>query len=156
MLNALKRTNVTGLLLLVIMAMVCCVAVQPESQAQINPYGPNATSDLKCIDAVYKTATTADVIPAVTGKRFRIIGLFVRSTSSTANNVYFSEEDNADTMFGTNSTDIETLDQLGISGKAGWVNNGVWRETEAAGKALQITLSAAEEVAVMCSYVECN
>lgn len=153
MTDRIKHTNVTGLLLLAMMAMVCWAAVQPQGQAQPQ-YGPNVTSELKCIDAVYKVAETADVIPAAAGKRFRILALFVRSNSSTANNVYFSEQDNADTMFGTNSTDVETLDQVAISGKIGWVNNGMWRETEVAGKALQITLSQAQRVSVMCLYVE--
>jgi preprotein translocase subunit YajC len=148
-----KQNNVIGLLLLVIMAMVCWVAVQPQSQAQPQ-YGPNVTSELKCVDAVYKTVGISNVIPATAGKRFRILALFVRSNSSTANNVYFVEQDNADTMFGTNSTDVETLDQVAISGKIGWVNNSMWRDTEVAGKALQISLSQAERVSVMCLYVE--
>jgi hypothetical protein len=156
MLNALKRTNVTGLLLLVIMAMVCWVAVQPESQAQLQ-YGPNVISDLKRFDVCAKTAATHDLITGVDGKRFRIVSLFARSLSSTANNVYFGEEGVSATVFGTNSTDVEALDALGISGKAGWVappNDGGWYETETAGTDFEVTLSAAQAVAVVGTYVE--
>jgi hypothetical protein len=156
MTDRIKRTNVNGLLLLVIMAMACWVAVQPESQAQLQ-YGPNVISDLKRFDVVVKTATTHDIITGVDGKRFRIISLFVRSNSSTANNIYFAEEGNTDTAFGTNSTDVETLDQLSISGKAGWVappNDGGWYETETAGTDFEITLSAAQAVSVVGTYVE--
>lgn len=157
MTNRVKRTNVTGLLLLVIMAMVCWVAVQPKSQAL--QYGPNVISDLKRFDVCAKTAATHDLITGVDGKRFRIVSLFVRSLSTTANNVYFGEEGVSATVFGTNSTDVEALDALGISGKAGWVappNDGGWYETSTAGTDFEITLSADQAVSVVGTYVEIN
>jgi hypothetical protein len=120
-------------------------------------YGANVISELKRFDMVFKTAATHALITGVAAKRFRIISLFARSLSSTVNNIYFSEEDNSDTVFGTNATDVEALDQVGVSGKSGWVappNDGGWYETKTAGTDFQITLSAAQAVAAVGTYVE--
>jgi hypothetical protein len=152
----MKRTKAiavfASLLILFIIGWLC-VPPAEQAEAQINPYGPNVTSDIKGFDIVVKTAATHDVIAGVDGKRFRILSMFVRSNSSTANNIYFAEEGGSDTMYGTNSTDVETLDQLGINGKAGWETN-VWRETTTAGADFEITLSEAQPVAVVGTYVE--
>jgi hypothetical protein len=154
----MKRTKaIAAFALLLILFLIGWLCVPPVSDVNAQGYGPNATSDLKRFDKVVKTATTHDLIEGVDGKRFRVVSLFVRSLSGTANNIYFAEEDNTDTVFGTNSTDVETLDQLGISGKAGWVappNEGGWYETEVAGKDFEVTLSQAQGVSIIGTYVE--
>jgi len=156
MVDRIKRTNVTGIMLLVIMAMVCWVAVQPtqQSQAQQN-YGPNVTSELLYFDHALSTAGTHDLIPGVAGKKFRILSLFVRSNSNTANNIYFGEEGVSADAYGTNSTDYETLDADCIDGKAGWQADQ-WHETTTAGTDFEITLSESQKVGIMGRYVEIN
>jgi hypothetical protein len=142
---------------LLTIALVAWLFVPPAEPTQAQGYGPSVTSDLKRFDMVVKTAGTHDLIAGVSGKKFRIVSLFVRSNSSTANNIYFSEEGVASTVFGTNSTDTETLDAIGISGKAGWSVGGVpLYETSTAGTDFEITLSGATAVSVVGTYVEVN
>ena len=150
----MKRATLLLAVLLVAFAWLNLSPVATEAQS---PYGPSVTSELKQIDVVVKTAATHTIVTGVTGKKIRIVNLFVRSLSTTANNIYFNEESDTDTFLGTNSTDVEPLDGVGISGKAGWVvNTGVWRTTETAGRGVQVTLSAAQPVAIVGSYVLCN
>lgn len=114
-------------------------------------------SDVKRIDTVIKTAATHTLITGVANKRLRILSLFVRSLSSIANTIYFKEEDGSATCFGTNSVDVETLDQVGISGKSGWLpppNPDGWFETTTVGKGFQAVLSVAQPVAIVGTYVE--
>ena len=156
MVDRIKRTNVTGLMLLIIMAMVCWVAGQPTQPIQAQQdYGPNVTSELLYFDHALNSAGTHDLITGVDGKKFRILSVFVRSNSTTANNIYFGEEGVSDDVYGTNSTNYETLDAVGISGKAGWQADQ-WHETTTAGTDFEITLSAAQKIGVMGTYVEIN
>lgn len=153
----MKRYRLMAALLTI--ALVAWLFVPPAEPTQAQGYGPSVTSDLKRFDMVVKTAATHDLIAGVSGKKFRIVSLFVRSNSSTANNIYFSEEGVASTVFGTNSTDVEALDALGIAGKSGWVaptNDGGWYQTSTAGTDFEITLSGATAVSVVGTYVEVN
>jgi hypothetical protein len=123
----------------------------------MSDYGPGVVSDLKFIDGVYKTAATHTLITGVANRRFRLISLFVRSSAPTANNVYFKEEGGTATFLGTNSTDVEAFDALGIAGKSGWVmpeTKRGWKETPTNGKGFQMVLSAATAIAVIGTYVE--
>jgi len=156
MVERIKRTNVAGLLLLVVMALVCWAAVQPAQPIQAQQdYGPDVTSELLYFDHALSSAGTHDLIPGVAGKKFRILSLFVRSNSTTANNIYFGEEGVSDDVYGTNSTNYETLDADGEDGKAGW-HADQWHETTTAGTDFEITLSESQKVGVMGRYVEIN
>lgn len=120
----------------------------------MNDYGPGVVSDLKFVDVNAKTAATHTLIAGLANHRIRIISMFARSLSSTANNVYFKEEDGTATFLGTNSTDVEAFDASGISGKAGWVvPPGQWKETTTPGKGVQAVLSGATSMAFVGSYV---
>jgi len=145
---------ILAILAVVLVAWLSIPLIPRDVNAQ--PIGGEVISDIKAIDEVFKTAATHDVVAGTAGQRIRILSLFVRSLSSTANNIYFSEEGVADTVMGTNSTDVETLDQLGISGKAGWVFDGGERvyQTSTTGTDFEITLSEAQAVAVVGTYVE--
>ena len=136
--------------------LVAWLFIPPATDVNAQPIGSEVISDIKAIDEVFKTAATHDVVAGTAGQRIRILSLSVRSLSSTANNIYFSEEGVADTVLGTNSTDVETLDQLGISGKAGWMFDGGARvyQTSTTGTDFEITLSGATAVAVVGTYVE--
>lgn len=146
-----------AILLMMCVALVCVLWMNlspATSEAQSS--NPSEWSNVKRFDEVFKTAATHDIIAGVDNRRFRILWIFVRSKSSTANTIYFSEEGVSDTVLGTNSTDVETLDELGISGKAGWsvdYPGGVY-ETTTEGTAFQITLSEAQDVSVVGAYVE--
>ena len=148
--------------LIVTLLVLCAVGwlcVPTPERVEAQSYGPNATTDLKRFDVVVKTTATHDVIAGVAGKKLRIVSLFVRSLSSTANNIYFGEEGVTGNVFGTNSTDAEALDAIGISGKAGWVaptNEGGWYQTTTAGTDFEVTLSGDTAVSVVGTYVEVN
>lgn len=148
-----------ALTILAITALVAAALLNlPIQKSVAQPdWGPNVASELKRFDEVYKTASTHTIITGASGKKIRIISLFVRSLSSTAVNVYFKEQDGSSTMFGTNATDTEALDAISISGKAGWmanVNEGGWAETSTAGKGVQMVLDGAQPVSVVGTYVE--
>lgn len=102
---------------------------------------PLATPVKKAI-ANPSTATTTELVAAVTNKKYRVVGLAV--ITSAANNINLE----------SGTTDISAVWPLGTNG--GLVlpyNEHGWAETNA-GEALQITTSAATACGVHVLYVE--
>mgnify|MGYP001021939693 CR=1 FL=1 len=95
------------------------------------------------------------LIAAVVGKKFRLRSLAFLATSGTAVTVYLSTT--TDTGVLGDSTDKLTFDLDGGGGPAGLVlphNPDGWLQTSTANEALTATLSAAEEVWILGTYIE--
>lgn len=95
------------------------------------------------------------LIAAVVGKKFRLRSLAFLATSGTAVTVYLSTT--TDTGVLGDSTDKLTFDLDGGGGPAGLVlphNPDGWLQTSTANEALTATLSAAEEVWIIGTYIE--
>ncbi len=95
------------------------------------------------------------LISAVVGKKFRLRSLAFLATSATAVTVYLSTT--TDTGVLGDSTDKLTFDLDGGGGPAGLVlphNPDGWLQTSTANEALTATLSAADEVWIIGTYIE--
>lgn len=95
------------------------------------------------------------LISAVVGKKFRLRSLAFLATSATAVTVYLSTT--TDTGVLGDATDKLAFDLDGGGGPAGLVlphNPDGWLQTSTANEALTATLSAAEEVWVIGTYIE--
>ncbi|MFA5379331.1 MAG: hypothetical protein WC455_26480 [Dehalococcoidia bacterium] len=159
MIDRIKRTNVTGLLLLVIMAMACWAAVQPgiiaEDQSSYTLFG-QTPREIKHFNVTTTTTGDNEVIAGVTDKTFLILACSVFSTDESTAKVAFYMHSGAQAVAGS-ATGKFPIDKTGISGYAGWVmgaNTYGWLSTTTTGEALTINLDGDQTVNVIGTYIE--
>lgn len=99
---------------------------------------------------------TDTMIAAVVGKKFRILALFLKATSATANNVYLSTTTDTDVL-GNSGNPIPLAVDADGDNDSGFVlpwNPGGWTETSTANEALILNTSAAQDIVYAVTYIE--
>ncbi len=98
---------------------------------------------------------TVAMVAAVGGKKIRVLALFLKATSATATNVYVANDDND--IFGDASNPIPLAVDANGDNDSGFVlpwNPGGWCETDTVNEALNVILSAAQDVIYAITYIE--
>lgn len=99
---------------------------------------------------------TDALIGAVSGKKFRILALFLKATSATANNVYLATTTDTDVL-GNSGNPIPLAVDADGDNDSGFVlpwNPGGWTETSTANEALNLHTSAAQDIVYAITYIE--
>lgn len=99
---------------------------------------------------------TDALIGAVAGKKFRILALFLKATSATANNVYLATTTDTDVL-GNSANPIPLAVDADGDNDSGFVlpfNEGGWTETSTANEALNLHTSAAQDIVWAITYIE--
>ena len=100
------------------------------------------------------SGTTA-MVAAVADKKIRVLSLVLISTSATVTNVYIANDDND--IIGDSSNPLPlSMDADGnnVAGLTLQWNIGGWFETDTVNEALNLILSAAQDVIYLLSYIE--
>ncbi|KKN49383.1 hypothetical protein LCGC14_0643590 [marine sediment metagenome] len=101
------------------------------------------------------TGTTA-MVAAVVDKKIRILALFLKATSATVTNVYVATATDTD-VFGDATNPIPLAVDADGDNDSGFVlpwNPGGWSETSTANEALNLVLSAAQDVIYAITWIE--
>lgn len=99
---------------------------------------------------------TDQILAAVSGKKFRILALFLKATSATVTNVYLSTTTDTDVLGNAGNPIPMAIDADG-NVDSGFVlpfNIGGWTETSTANEALILNTSAAQDVIWAITYIE--
>ena len=100
------------------------------------------------------SGTTA-MVAAVSGKKIRGLALALFATSATVTNIYVANDDN--NILGDSSNPIPLATDADGDNSAGFVlpwNPGGWFQTDTANEALNLILSAAQDVVYALTYIE--
>ena len=98
---------------------------------------------------------TAAMVAAVGAKKIRCLALSLLATSATVTNVYIANDDND--ILGDSSNPIPLATDADGDNTAGFVlpwNPGGWFETDTVNEALNLILSAAQDVIYAITYIE--
>lgn len=98
---------------------------------------------------------TVAMVAAVAAKKIRVLAIALFATSATATNVYIANDDND--IIGDASNPIPLATDADGDNTAGFVmpwNPGGWFETDTANEALNVILSAAQDVIYAVTYIE--
>lgn len=101
------------------------------------------------------SGTTA-ILSAVEGKKFRILAFAAFATSATVTNIYLATTTDTDVL-GDSSNPIPLATDADGDNTAGFIlpwNPGGWTETSTANEALNLVLSAAQDVIYAITYIE--
>lgn len=101
-------------------------------------------------------ASTGDILAQVSGKKFRILALFLKATSATATNIFLSTTTDSDVLGDTTNRIPLAVDADGDN-DSGFVlpwNPGGWTETSTANEALTLNMSAAQDIIYAITYIE--
>jgi hypothetical protein len=110
---------------------------------------------IKRTSGLAATGTTA-MVAAVAGKKFRILALALFATSATVTNVYVATTTDTDVLGNSGNPIPLATDADGdnIAGFSLPYNQGGWTETSTANEALNLVLSAAQDVIYALTYLE--
>jgi len=99
---------------------------------------------------------TDALVAAVSGKKIRILALFLKATSATANNIYLGTTTDTDVL-GNSGNPIPLAVDADGDNDSGFVlpwNPGGWTETSTANEALNLYSSAAQDIVYALTYIE--
>jgi len=110
---------------------------------------------VKRVSGLAASGTTA-MVAAVAGKKIRILALALFATSATATNVYVATTTDTDVLGNSGNPIPLAVDADGdnIPGFVLPYNQGGWTETSTANEALNLVLSAAQDVIYALTYIE--
>lgn len=117
-------------------------------------YDGTTSCTIKRASGLAASGTTA-MVAAVVGKKIRVLALQLIATSATVTNVYVANDDN--NLLGDASNPIALATDADGDNIAGLVmpwNPGGWFETDTANEALNLVLSAAQDVIYALTYIE--
>lgn len=123
-------------------------------QSTSTAYDGTTATTIKRASGLAASGTVA-MVAAVAGKKIRIHALALFATSTTVTNVYVANADN--NIFGDASNTISLSKTAAGDDVAGFVlpwNPGGWAETDTENEALNVVLSAAEDVIYAITYTE--
>lgn len=118
-------------------------------------YDGTTSCTIKRKSGLAASGTTA-ILAAVAGKKFRILAFAAFATSATATNIYLATTTDTDVL-GDSSNPIPVAVDADGDNVAGFVlpwNPGGWTETSTANEALNLVLSAAQDVIYAITYIE--
>lgn len=98
---------------------------------------------------------TVAMVGAVAGKKIRVLALFLKATSATVTNIYVANGDND--ILGDSTNPIPLAVDADGDNDSGFVlpwNPGGWCETDTVNEALNVVLSAAQDVIYALTYIE--
>jgi len=127
------------------------VIAQPSTSAA---YDGTTSCTIKRASGLAASGTTA-IVAAVVDKKIRVLALQLIATSATVTNVYLANADN--NLLGDASNPIALATDADGDNIAGLVmpwNPGGWFETDTANEALNLVLSAAQDVIYALTYIE--
>jgi len=117
-------------------------------------YDGTTSCTIKRASGLAASGTTA-IVAAVVDKKIRVLALQLIATSATVTNVYLANADN--NLLGDASNPIALATDADGDNIAGLVmpwNPGGWFETDTANEALNLVLSAAQDVIYALTYIE--
>jgi hypothetical protein len=117
-------------------------------------YDGTTACTIKRASGLAASGTTA-MVSAVGGKKIRVLAINLIATSATVTNVYIANADND--LIGDASNPIPLAVDADGDNLAGFVmpwNPGGWFETDTANEALNLILSAAQDVVYAITYIE--
>lgn len=117
-------------------------------------FDAGAKCQIKRASGLAATGTVA-MVSAVPTKKIRCLALMLLATSATVTNVYVANEDN--NILGDASNPIPLAVDADGDNSAGFVmpwNPGGWFETDTVNEALNVVLSAAQDVIYAITYIE--
>jgi hypothetical protein len=138
---------------------VGALAISPEGWAMVGNqssylFDGVTRCQVKRATGLAATGTVA-MVAAVPTKKIRCLALFLKATSATVTNVYVANDDN--NILGDSSNPIPLAVDADGDNDSGFVlgwNQGGWFETDTANEALNVVLSAAQDVIYAITYIE--
>jgi len=127
------------------------VIAQPSTSAA---YDGTTSCTIKRASGLAASGTTA-MVAAVAGKKIRVLALQLIATSATVTNIYIANDDND--LIGNAANPIPMATDADGDNIAGIVmpwNPGGWFETDTVNEALNLILSAAQDVIYALTYIE--
>ena len=111
--------------------------------------------EIKRVSGVAASGTTA-MVSAVATKKFRVLSLALFATSATVTNVHVATTTDTDVL-GNSGNPIPLATDADGDNSAGFVlpyNQAGWTQTSTANEALNLILSAAQDVIYALTYIE--
>jgi hypothetical protein len=131
-------------------------ALFTEPAAQVDyVFDGSIKCEIKRKSGLAASGTTA-MVSAVASKKIRILALFLKATSATVTNVYVATTTDTDVL-GDSSNPIPLAVDADGDNDSGFVlpwNPGGWTETSTVNEALNLVLSAAQDIIYAITYIE--